>query len=320
MSTVTTWDEIEANIRTLEAARFAPDPATREEYINFIRKGICFLTYTSETGIAFAPSKFVGYINNTFAEHIRYRNNKDPNNPRHGGKTNEAIEKIVGTKPKDDPEAEQLYQDFWHQLTFEPKSKGTAGNKRKYWRLESLIDISNSDKTPATSQRETTSPAGSGDINIPEAVDADDAVLAAIVEDDAITATEKEQLIKARVGQGGFRTNLLLLHKKTCCVTGCKVTEILRASHIKPWSQSDNRERLDPYNGLLLTPNIDALFDQGFITFSDEGELLVSDSLPVDAKKLLLSNCKGHIQIRSNNLPYLDYHRKKCFQHPGQPL
>ncbi|HET9245398.1 MAG TPA: HNH endonuclease signature motif containing protein, partial [Xanthobacteraceae bacterium] len=57
------------------------------------------------------------------------------------------------------------------------------------------------------------------------------------------------------------------------------VEAALRASHIKPWRESSDRERLDPANGLLLTANLDALFNDGLIAFDDEGQMLVSAQL-----------------------------------------
>ena len=84
-----------------------------------------------------------------------------------------------------------------------------------------------------------------------------------IRDDNSIAETEKEAIIRARIGQGLFR-NRLLSYWAGCSITGCKLTNILIASHIKPWRYSNNPERLDVFNGLLLTPNYDKLFDLGF--------------------------------------------------------
>jgi len=83
-----------------------------------------------------------------------------------------------------------------------------------------------------------------------------------------IESTEKDQLIKARKGQGKFRQNVERIEKK-CRVTGVVEKNMLIASHIKPWKLSSNIERLDGNNGLLLSPHIDKLFDLGWISFSD---------------------------------------------------
>ena len=84
--------------------------------------------------------------------------------------------------------------------------------------------------------------------------------------------TEKEQLIMARRGQGLFRKNVEKM-EHCCRVTGVMKKTLLIASHIKPWRLCNNSERLDGNNGLLLSPHIDRLFDQGWITFNNNGDL-----------------------------------------------
>ena len=106
-----------------------------------------------------------------------------------------------------------------------------------------------------------------------------DAVEKAIREDTAIPLTEREQLVKARVGQGLYRSRVEMI-EVGCRLTGVTDRRFLRASHIKPWSKSDSREKLDGNNGLLLAPHVDHLFDKGFISFSDDGALLTSKALP----------------------------------------
>ena len=90
-----------------------------------------------------------------------------------------------------------------------------------------------------------------------------------------IDETEKEQLVKSRRGQGKFRENVQECEVH-CRITGVSDARFLIASHIKPWRSSTNQERLDGQNGLLLTPNLDALFDRGSISFDDAGALLIS--------------------------------------------
>ena len=90
-----------------------------------------------------------------------------------------------------------------------------------------------------------------------------------------IPDTEKEQLVKARRGQGIFRSNVEAI-EPDCRITRLKLKEHLRASHIKPWRVCDNGERLDGNNGLLLAPHVDHLFDKGFISFSDQGKMIIS--------------------------------------------
>jgi putative restriction endonuclease len=97
-----------------------------------------------------------------------------------------------------------------------------------------------------------------------------------ILQTKTLTETTRKALIKARVGQGLFRRNLAQFEDH-CRITGVTYQAHLFASHIKPWRESTNQERLNGENGLLLTPSIDHLFDRGFISFEDNGELIISD-------------------------------------------
>lgn len=130
----------------------------------------------------------------------------------------------------------------------------------------------------------------------------------------ASSATERAELIKCRLGQGKFRRELLKLRGK-CYVTGITDPRLLRASHIKPWCDSTNTERLDPHNGLLLTPLYDHLFDQGLISFTDDGEMLVAPSLPETTRAALniKTKFKGS-DLGAKTRTYLADHRAK-FQH-----
>src|SRR5690606_1677856 len=90
-----------------------------------------------------------------------------------------------------------------------------------------------------------------------------------------IPETTKKALVLARVGQGQFRANVLKVEKR-CRITGATNPEYLRASHVKPWRDASNSERLDPENGLMLTPDVDFPFDRGFVTFENSGKALLS--------------------------------------------
>ncbi|MFY9342456.1 MAG: HNH endonuclease signature motif containing protein [Planctomycetota bacterium] len=96
-----------------------------------------------------------------------------------------------------------------------------------------------------------------------------------IARDTTIPETDRLQLVMARRGQGVFRTRVAGRETR-CRVTGVERPEHLRASHCKPWRDCNNDERLDGNNGLMLTPSIDHLFDRGFVSFEDDGRLLVS--------------------------------------------
>ena len=130
----------------------------------------------------------------------------------------------------------------------------------------------------------------------------------------AAPVTEREALRQSRVGQGRYREALLGL-RRSCYVTGIDDPRFLRASHIRPWSDSDNLARLDPHNGLLLAPHYDALFDDGFISFADDGHILLSPNLPpsiVDALGIDSSFVGTNLGPQTHG--YLAYHRSSVFQ------
>ena len=128
-----------------------------------------------------------------------------------------------------------------------------------------------------------------------------------------ISETEKETLVKARRGQGKYRELLLGLEHR-CRITGVDKPEHLIASHIKPWRSASNDERLDPENGFLLTPTIDHLFDKGFISFENDGAILLADVASRDAMERMGVIGKsaptnvGH--LRDGQKHYLDWHRE----------
>lgn len=130
-----------------------------------------------------------------------------------------------------------------------------------------------------------------------------------------LAKTEKEALVTARIGQGIFKENVGTVENQ-CRVTGVINPNHLIGSHIKPWRHSDNKERLDGENGLLLTPSIDHLFDKGHISFQDSGLLLISpradrDSLArmgVRDEESVVQKPFTHLQRR-----YLDFHRDRIF-------
>ena len=99
--------------------------------------------------------------------------------------------------------------------------------------------------------------------------------------ENSISQTQRLQLAKARIGQGLFR-KLVMLVDPRCRVTGVEDPRVLIASHIKPWRDSTNQERINGSNGIMLSPHIDALFDKHLLTFEEDGRMLVHSSLPRD--------------------------------------
>jgi hypothetical protein len=143
----------------------------------------------------------------------------------------------------------------------------------------------------------------------------EDHLLSDIEQDVSLKTTEKEALVLARRGQGLFRKRVQEIEAR-CRITRVDRPEHLRASHCKPWRDADNAERLDGENGLLLTPSIDHLFDRGFISFRDDGRLLVSPvahqrsisgmGVPVDGDFDAGSFSAGQAR-------FLEFHRDQVF-------
>ncbi|CAB0151359.1 hypothetical protein PSI9734_01748 [Pseudidiomarina piscicola] len=127
-----------------------------------------------------------------------------------------------------------------------------------------------------------------------------------------LTETTKLRLIQARLGQGLFRQRLLTQWNARCAVTGYSNISLLMASHIKPWSISTSAERLDPHNGLLLTPNLDKAFDLHFISFTNKGNILISDELG-DYHSLGFDK-DMKIAINDFHSAYLAEHRERYFE------
>lgn len=124
-------------------------------------------------------------------------------------------------------------------------------------------------------------------------------------------ATEAEKTVIVRTAQGIFRKHLDSFWNEACAITGIKDRELLRASHIKPWAASDTYERVDPNNGLLLSALWDAAFDQGLVSFSDAGMLIVSSRLSVQALDHLTGGRTVLVPITPNHRPYLQHHRQR---------
>jgi len=127
-----------------------------------------------------------------------------------------------------------------------------------------------------------------------------------------INSTEKQSIIQARVGQGLFRKKLIN-YWGVCSITGCNMKELLVASHIKPWRYSENSERIDPFNGLLLLPNFDKLFDKGYITVQLDGKVLISKHLPKENIILMKLSRLPRVNLDHRHMEYLEYHKENCF-------
>ncbi len=275
MHAVTTIEQIHENIAELERGRSAGG-RDAEEYRALVRRGTCFLPYPSTPGqLSFAPSRFIGYVGNKLTTHA-------DNVGRDGRQTNVAINEILGLRPYSNDALERRYRAFCSELSIVPLRTGTYGVARKYWVTPDVIAILESG--------------------------AEGEILA----NHELSETEKQQLVKARIGQGLFRERLLSMWGQ-CCITGCDHVSILRASHIKPWRDSTNEERLDAFNGLLLSPTFDALFDKGLISFTDSGEMLIAETLSEQSRGALGCDNRQKVALRAEHVQYISWHRSNIF-------
>jgi hypothetical protein len=124
-----------------------------------------------------------------------------------------------------------------------------------------------------------------------------------------IGTTQKTQMINSRRGQGVFKANVRLI-ENACRVTKVTNPKHLIASHIKPWSKSDDIEKLSGFNGLLLAPHIDHLFDKGFISFEGNGNLILSSQLDNSIPdKWGIDKNVNVGSFRNEQQHFLEYHR-----------
>ncbi len=168
-----------------------------------------------------------------------------------------------------------------------------------------LLSLTDADRIAGLTHRSTT-------INEPEpepnlAIIED---LSRIDSDSSLAETQRVQLAKARIGQGLFRKRVMIL-EQACRVTGVSDARVLVASHIKPWKTSNNAERLSGYNGILLSPHVDALFDDRLISFENSGKMLVHPSLDAEVlERWHINQTRGVGRFRDEQHEFLDQHRR----------
>lgn len=127
-----------------------------------------------------------------------------------------------------------------------------------------------------------------------------------------VTETEKSIVIKSRIGHGELKKEIL--KEQGCCkICGLADRRFLIASHIKPWSKSNDQERLDLNNVLLLCPHHDSVFDKGYITFDREGQILISSELTLETRALLNLNPENKIELTCKQSEYIQWHRENVF-------
>ncbi len=137
-----------------------------------------------------------------------------------------------------------------------------------------------------------------------------------IAADTAIRETERTALVQARRGQGLFRDNVRSV-EHACRITKVERMEHLIASHVQPWRDSSNDQRLDGENGLLLTPTVDHLFDKGFISFEDTGQLIVSPVADRRSLKRMGIDPESGVNVGTfsqGQRRYLEFHRENVLR------
>lgn len=265
---------------TLERYRYSENHEETDFYKQLIKDGTCFIVYKYKNRYIYGPSKFLGYFGNSIDIHKRDRGSRD------GRITNPIIETILKDSFTINNNHEIQYIDFCIQNNIKPNKTGKYGKPRKFLYNTTVSDI----------QQENILENDIGNI----------------ITKSTINVTEKKQEILSRIGQGDFR-NRLLKYWKGCSVTRLSNYEILKASHIKPWSLSTDVERLDVFNGLLLIPNLDCLFDKGLISFDNNGYIIISTLLSPDDISILGLNSNMSFTIKEEHKKYLEFHRKNIF-------
>lgn len=262
MSLIRTYSELASNQQSLDAA-WASSKA-RAEYAELVRLGKVLLPFLSGDKILFGPSRFLGYQNNTISKHL-IREERD------GKKTNPKIAEILRSEfgfRIHNVEDESIDAHFMRLC--DSLGVKASRSKRTYWITPDVAEWldSNGEETSLESKVKANEGSGWAEGTVPE--------------------TTRRAIIAARVGQGLFRRRVLTAYKR-CLVTGLSETPLLIASHIKPWRdcRDDPDDCLNPDNALLLSPHWDALFDKGYISFADDGSLLVSSRLSEASQKSL---------------------------------
>jgi len=129
---------------------------------------------------------------------------------------------------------------------------------------------------------------------------------------DTPITTERTGLVTSRVGQGAYRKSILHRWRYECAVTKFDDPRILIASHIVPWKDSTDDERLDVDNGILFSPTYDALFDRHLITFDEKGKIVLSDQIIRDSfLKIGVTGSEELQRVHEGNISYLRQHHKE---------
>ena len=276
-----------------------PDGETLKERI---RKGKNFVPYQfkGDDELRFLPSRTVGYRFSMWSS-------KNLLDKRDGRETTKAINSLLGNCHPDS-ELEQAFRSYCQKLGVEPVKAEKI--PRKYWQP---LHIDGDRFTVRDALFHAIMTSASNPYEYPKALKDE-------LEEELkrLSKHKQESLVlqKHRNCQKDLRDYLLTV-RRTCEVTGITTPELLVASHIQPWAECDfDEEKLDPYNVLLLSANFDKLFDQGLISFTDDGKILISASLSEEERPKLgltedLSLING-VPVKMKK--YLKWHRENWFR------
>lgn len=271
MKLVTDIHEVQKNIATLENERSKGGVALTW-YNERIRKSLVLYPYVKDDEVRFAPSRFIGYRNNS-------RSNHENGHHGNGTETTSVISSILKLKPIISDGYECVFERFCN------KNDISSDNRiRKFWPLNETNELLDTELLNSSDEQ---------------------------------SETVRAQITLSRIGQGQFRSDLIMFWNHTCCVTGLNEVPLLKASHIKPWRDSSNSERLDKYNGLLLSPNADSLFDKGYISFKNNGEIIISKEINRVVILKMLGKNEGEnvsIKLKKKHIKYIEHHRNNIFQ------
>lgn len=284
-------EDIKNNMTTLDSSIRSSVSEEKYKALDLLRKGRCFIADRGSGDFRFYPSRFVGYTNNTIALH-------EHNDEKDGRQTNRIISRLLHSYNEGNNFLDNEYLKYCRKIGIIP-----AKNKRTYWLWdEDIIDRSNDNKNHyGISNREQF----------------ENAEIIREIEKEIynldVDGREKEAIVKIRVNQSEFRKRILMKYGK-CCLCGVSNHHFLVASHIKPWSASEADEKLNIDNGLLLCPNHDQLFDQGFISFSEEGKIMISNDLDSGDKIFMNITDDMRIDLSLGNRNFMKYHRDNIFR------
>ncbi len=140
------------------------------------------------------------------------------------------------------------------------------------------------------------------------------------IEETPSTETEdvkvKKEISNTRYGQGKYREQLLE-QCRFCPFTMISDERLLIASHVKPWATANATEKVDPYNGYMLSPLYDKLFDKGFITFTEKRHVILSEFIsPYTWKQIGLKNDSfiNSPPMDDKRAEYLRFHHRSVFK------